>query len=469
MGSLNIPNNPFLLLPDRPGSATEELPCPRRSHSSRPSPAWRRSIAAPSSASSGTRSSCIATPTTTAPSPAPSKPTSSSSPSTRSTSMSASSSRPTPRPSSSTTPSPRSSTARSRSCAAGSSVLLVNYSVEMTMDTISLFHQLGLNHLEFVPCYPGVANVPRLEVAVTPGERKHVPSFVKRVVDIGDRVMDARTIIDIAAGLGLERLLKEERFVEYFKSIRKSPDSLTSLFDRHQHPGEPALQPAGRAGRRHRHHREHRPRLRRQPQGPRGAGHGGRLRRRPGRGPDPGHPLPQGAGSLRGGGLHPGQDPFPEHLREGGAGGGRRQDPGRPGHRQHLRGEGEEPAAAALPAAREGTSQPLHLRRHPDPERRLPGDQGPGPQEGQVRCLGADHRRDGHRQGALRPRHPSRLPAEGLAVRHHQLRRPAREPPGERAVRLRGRRLHRRPARVASRGSSSWPTRAPSSWTRSAR
>lgn len=115
---------------------------------------------------------------------------------------------------------------------AGLSVLLVNYSVEMTMDTISLFHQLGLNHLEFVPCYPGVANVPKLEVAVTPGEPKHVPSFVKRVIDIGDRVMDARTIIDIATGLGLERLLKEERFAEYFKSIRTSPDSVTALFER---------------------------------------------------------------------------------------------------------------------------------------------------------------------------------------------------------------------------------------------
>jgi len=114
----------------------------------------------------------------------------------------------------------------------GLSVLLVNYSVEMTMDTISLFHQLGLNHLEFVPCYPGVANVPRLEVAVTPGESQHVPAFVKRVIDIGDRVMDARTILDIASCLGLERLLKEERFSDYFRSIRKSPDSLTSLFDR---------------------------------------------------------------------------------------------------------------------------------------------------------------------------------------------------------------------------------------------
>ena len=42
----------------------------------------------------------------------------------------------------------------------GSSVLLVNYSVEMTMDTLSLFHRLGLNQVEFVPFYPGITNAP---------------------------------------------------------------------------------------------------------------------------------------------------------------------------------------------------------------------------------------------------------------------------------------------------------------------
>ncbi|HPS66652.1 MAG TPA: sigma 54-interacting transcriptional regulator [Holophaga sp.] len=115
---------------------------------------------------------------------------------------------------------------------AGSSVLLVNNSVEMVMDTLSLFHQLGLGHLTFIPYYPGITNVPQVEIAVTPGEPDFIPSFVKRSIDIGDRVMDAKTIIEIATGLGLDHLLREERFVEYFKSIRMSPGSVTSLFDR---------------------------------------------------------------------------------------------------------------------------------------------------------------------------------------------------------------------------------------------
>jgi transcriptional regulator with PAS, ATPase and Fis domain len=114
----------------------------------------------------------------------------------------------------------------------GLTVLLVNYSLEMTMDTISMFHQLGLNHLVYVPCYPGATQVPHLEVAVTPGESHHVPLCVKRIVDIGDRVMDAKTVITIATALGMDHLLKEDRFVQYFRGIRMSPGSVTMLFDR---------------------------------------------------------------------------------------------------------------------------------------------------------------------------------------------------------------------------------------------
>ena len=62
----------------------------------------------------------------------------------------------------------------------------------------------------------------------------------------------------------------------------------------------------------------------------------------------------------------------------------------------------------------------------------------------------------------------SRSPRAAQAVRGHQLRGHARDPPRERALRPREGRLHRRGHR-ASRAASSWPTAARSSSTRSAR
>src|SRR6185503_19159103 len=47
----------------------------------------------------------------------------------------------------------------------------------------------------------------------------------------------------------------------------------------------------------------------------------------------------------------------------------------------------------------------------------------------------ADSRRNGHWQGARRPRSARAKPADGASVRGHQLRRAPREPDRERAVR----------------------------------
>jgi transcriptional regulator with PAS, ATPase and Fis domain len=120
---------------------------------------------------------------------------------------------------------------RIRKLPRGTQALLVNYSVEMTMDTISLLRDLGLDHVDYQPYYPGVVGLPKVELAITPGESAHVPPGIGRVIDIGHRVLDEKTIVDIAHFLDLDHLLAEERFVSHFKSIKKVQGSVASLFD----------------------------------------------------------------------------------------------------------------------------------------------------------------------------------------------------------------------------------------------
>lgn len=115
---------------------------------------------------------------------------------------------------------------------AGTSVLLVNDSPETTLGILSQFCQFGLTHLKFIPYYPGITNDSNVDVAVTPDESSYVPSFVKRIIDIGDRVIDARTIIEIATALGLEQILQQSAYLQYVKNICPSPGGVTSQFDR---------------------------------------------------------------------------------------------------------------------------------------------------------------------------------------------------------------------------------------------
>jgi len=111
----------------------------------------------------------------------------------------------------------------------GTTALLVNYSIESAMDTISLFHQLGINHVEFVPETPDTAGTAGYETIITMGESISAPSSIKTLLDIGDRVIDDNTIIDIATKLKLKYLLNENIITDYFKSIKTREANLIPL------------------------------------------------------------------------------------------------------------------------------------------------------------------------------------------------------------------------------------------------
>lgn len=112
----------------------------------------------------------------------------------------------------------------------GSKAMLVNLSPEMCLETISLISQLGVNHIELMPVYPGMKEIPPFDIAVTPGEKRYVPAGVKTVIDIGHRRLDTGTIVEIALKLNAESLLQQDVFQQYFASIidnRYSFDALT--------------------------------------------------------------------------------------------------------------------------------------------------------------------------------------------------------------------------------------------------
>lgn len=82
-------------------------------------------------------------------------------------------------------------------------VLLVNDLQESTYETMALLYELGAKHLDLIPYYPGVEDFELPQIAITPNEVSLVPANVEKVVNIGDRVLDAYTISDILTKLDL--------------------------------------------------------------------------------------------------------------------------------------------------------------------------------------------------------------------------------------------------------------------------
>lgn len=84
----------------------------------------------------------------------------------------------------------------------GTRAMVVNEDELSAGETVALLYELGAKHLEVVPVYPGMADLPHLELAITPGEPQLVPPGV-RILDIGDRVVDGTTVVDILTKFGL--------------------------------------------------------------------------------------------------------------------------------------------------------------------------------------------------------------------------------------------------------------------------
>jgi|LGOV01.1.fsa_nt_gb transcriptional regulator with PAS, ATPase and Fis domain len=100
----------------------------------------------------------------------------------------------------------------------GTTAMLVNSNAEMAIETISLIYQAGLNHIELIPVYPGMEEIPKLNVAITPDEVALVPEGVQDIIDIGHRVVDISTIVDIAVKLELDDLLQKTSIRNFFKN-----------------------------------------------------------------------------------------------------------------------------------------------------------------------------------------------------------------------------------------------------------
>lgn len=96
---------------------------------------------------------------------------------------------------------------------------LVNLNFEMCIETIAILYQLGFEDYELVPVYPNMESIPELPYAITTGEESHVPLSIKSTLDLGHRVIDKNTIVDLAIALNLEEVLNEKRVLGYFNTM----------------------------------------------------------------------------------------------------------------------------------------------------------------------------------------------------------------------------------------------------------
>lgn len=85
----------------------------------------------------------------------------------------------------------------------GTRALLVNIHHRSCMEVITMIYSAGFKDLELMPFHIGNSYDESIKVAITPGENDLIPDGITTVIDIGQRVIDMNTIIEIADKLNI--------------------------------------------------------------------------------------------------------------------------------------------------------------------------------------------------------------------------------------------------------------------------
>lgn len=85
---------------------------------------------------------------------------------------------------------------------AGQRALVVSNLHHTAMETIDLLKELGIDYIDYIPYYPGAEFVDA-EVAITAGGGHLVPAGIRKVIDLGVKVIDVSTIAEILVNLNL--------------------------------------------------------------------------------------------------------------------------------------------------------------------------------------------------------------------------------------------------------------------------
>lgn len=118
---------------------------------------------------------------------------------------------------------------------AGTKALVVSNYFYAAKETVDLLEEIGLNHIKYIPYSPETklndGELDSIDLAITAGASDYVPKKINRIIDLGIKVIDISTIVEIILylGLPLEKInLFSQRYMREFISLNRKISDLKS-------------------------------------------------------------------------------------------------------------------------------------------------------------------------------------------------------------------------------------------------
>ncbi|HBH3602113.1 TPA: sigma 54-interacting transcriptional regulator [Clostridioides difficile] len=112
----------------------------------------------------------------------------------------------------------------------GTKSLLMTTNKTSAFEMATYLYKICINHIDFVPTYPDCDEIYDLDTAITPGQIRFIPKYIKNIVDLGWRKISLDTYMSLLVVLKL----KNEKFIEKLYKLSKetlSHDFLNTSLD----------------------------------------------------------------------------------------------------------------------------------------------------------------------------------------------------------------------------------------------
>lgn len=113
----------------------------------------------------------------------------------------------------------------------GTPVYFVNDIRENVFLCIEFLQEIGIDYLDYIPYYPGCRIYRTADIAITAGEPSLAPKEVRQIVDLGARIIDISTIIEILKHLDLLEEKLELVSIKYRETMIRFNKNLYHLFN----------------------------------------------------------------------------------------------------------------------------------------------------------------------------------------------------------------------------------------------
>ncbi|MEW8957450.1 sigma-54 interaction domain-containing protein, partial [Clostridium sp.] len=100
----------------------------------------------------------------------------------------------------------------------GTDVLVVNDNDQTTYETVSLFYEIGINHLNLMAYIDG-EDYQDINIALTPGVSERVPKYINKIIDLGNRYIDISTFMQIISILDIDTIDIGKKLIKYSEKI----------------------------------------------------------------------------------------------------------------------------------------------------------------------------------------------------------------------------------------------------------